>query len=240
MSRTLSLPPSGPDRDPPPSVRVQILATEHWSLLATRSTTQSEILSRINMFLTLVSASLVSLALIGQITGFDRRLVIVALVLLAFVLMVGGLTQVRIENGSNEDLAHVVGMNRLRAAYLDVDPSAGQYFVASAHDDDSGVGQTYNHLIPSNRTQVLGSSFVFITFVNAGLAAAFGALCAMAVAAPGWLVGVVAAVVGVGFAVGSFVLTFRRYARMLAAYEPMFPTVRPSVAEDAEPDAQTR
>jgi len=97
----------------------------------------------------------------------------------------------------------------LRATYLEVDPGAGQYFVASAHDDDAGVGQTYNHLIPSNRTQVLGSSFVFITFVNAGLAAA----C---------------------------VLTFRRYARMLAAYEPMFPTVRPSVAEDAEPDAQTR
>jgi hypothetical protein len=40
-----------------PSVRAQLLATEHWSLLARRSMTQSEILTRINMFLTLVSAS---------------------------------------------------------------------------------------------------------------------------------------------------------------------------------------
>ena len=34
----------------PTALRAQLLATEHWSLLATRSTTQSEILSRITMF----------------------------------------------------------------------------------------------------------------------------------------------------------------------------------------------
>ncbi len=48
----------------PPSVRAQLLATEHWSLLATRSTAQSEVLSRITTLLMLVSASIVSLALI--------------------------------------------------------------------------------------------------------------------------------------------------------------------------------
>ena len=49
----------------PSSVRAQLLATEHWSLRATRSTTQSEVLSRITTFLMLVSASIVSLALVG-------------------------------------------------------------------------------------------------------------------------------------------------------------------------------
>jgi hypothetical protein len=57
----------------PPSVRAQLLATGHWSLLATRSTAQSEVLSRITTFLTLVSASIVSLALIRQLTRFDQR-----------------------------------------------------------------------------------------------------------------------------------------------------------------------
>jgi hypothetical protein len=33
-----------------PSVRAQLLTTEHWSLLATRSTTQSEVLSRITTY----------------------------------------------------------------------------------------------------------------------------------------------------------------------------------------------
>jgi hypothetical protein len=58
----------------PPGVRAQLLATEHWSLLATRSTAQSEVLSRITTLLMLVSASIVSLALIGQFTRFDQRL----------------------------------------------------------------------------------------------------------------------------------------------------------------------
>jgi hypothetical protein len=55
---------------PPPGVRAQLLATEHWSLLATRSTAQSELLSRITTFLMLVSASIVGLALMGQATRF--------------------------------------------------------------------------------------------------------------------------------------------------------------------------
>ena len=54
----------GPANDT--ALRIQILATEHWSLLASRSTTQSEVLTRIAMFLTFVSASLLSLALVGQ------------------------------------------------------------------------------------------------------------------------------------------------------------------------------
>ena len=46
----------------PPAVRAQILATEHWSLLGTRSTMWSEVMSRITIHLTVVSASLVVLA----------------------------------------------------------------------------------------------------------------------------------------------------------------------------------
>src|SRR4029450_13197822 len=65
-----------------PSVRAQLLATEHWSLLATRRTTQSEFLRRSTPSLLWVSASTVSLALIGQATRFDRRFITFALVLL--------------------------------------------------------------------------------------------------------------------------------------------------------------
>jgi lipopolysaccharide export LptBFGC system permease protein LptF len=106
----------------PPSVRAQLLATEHWSLLATRSTAQSEVLSRITTFLTLVSASIVSLALIGQATRFGGRFLTFALVLLGMVVMIGTLTRIRVGNAGHEDLAHVIGMNRLRAAYVELDP----------------------------------------------------------------------------------------------------------------------
>src|ERR1017187_5375678 len=73
----------------PPSVRAQLLATEHWSLLATRSTAQSEVLSRITTLLMLVSASIVRLALIGQFTRFDQRFITFALVLLGMLVLIG-------------------------------------------------------------------------------------------------------------------------------------------------------
>jgi len=98
------------------SVHAQLLATEHWSLLASRSTTQSEVLTRISMFLTLVSAALVSLALVGQATRFSDAFVTFAIAVLAVVNLVGLLTQMRVANVSMEDLMYVVAMNRLRAA----------------------------------------------------------------------------------------------------------------------------
>ena len=65
-------PPPTPELSP--SVRAQLLATEHWSLLASRSTTQGEVLTRISMFLTFTSASLLSVALVGQATHLSRAL----------------------------------------------------------------------------------------------------------------------------------------------------------------------
>jgi hypothetical protein len=59
---------SGRPEQVPPSVRAQLLATEHWGLLASRSTTQSEVLTRISMFFTFTSTSVVSVALVGQAT----------------------------------------------------------------------------------------------------------------------------------------------------------------------------
>jgi hypothetical protein len=153
-----------------PSVRAQLLAAEHYSLLATRSTTQSEVLSRITTLLMLVSASIVSLALIGQATRFDRRFITFALVLLGMVLMIGALTQMRLANAALEDLGHVIGMNRLRAAYVELDPGLERYLVTSAHDDDPGIWQTYNHLMgPNPIWQPFASSTTFIMLVNAGL-----------------------------------------------------------------------
>ena len=188
----------------PPAVRAQLLATEHWSLLATRSTTQSEVLSRITTFLMLVSSSIVGLALIGQVTRFDGRFIAFALVLLGM-------------------LGHVIGMNRLRAGYVELDPAVERYFVTSAHDDDRSVWQTYNHLGgPRAILQPLASSGTFITFVTAGLTGAFGALVAVALNAPGPVAGVVAAVCGVAY-FGISVTLGLRQVRRLARRSVLFP-----------------
>jgi len=199
----------------PPAVRAQLLATEHWSLLATRSTAQSEVLSRISTFLMLVSSSIVSLALIGQVTRFDGRFTTFALVLLGALVVIGTLAQMRVGNASIEDLANVIGMNRLRAAYVELDPAIERYLVTSPHDDHEGVWQTYNHLLGPNQTSnVVASSGTFITFVTSGLAGAFAALVAVAFNAPGLIVGVVTAAGGLSFLAIQLVLGMRHYKRI--------------------------
>jgi hypothetical protein len=208
----------------PSSVRAQLLATEHWSLLATRSTTQSEVLSRITTFLMLVSASIVSLALIGQVTRFDQRFITFALVLLGMVVLVGTLTQLRVGNANIEDLAHVIGMNRLRAAYLELDPGIERYLVTSAHDDDNGLWQSYNHLEdPKPVLQPLASSGMFIAFVNAGLTGVFAGLVAVALDAPGLVVGTAAAACGLSFLGSSFIQGIRRWRHIRQRYVALFP-----------------
>ena len=211
----------------PSSVRAQLLATEHWSLLATRSMTQSEILARISMFLTLVSASIVSLALIGQVTQFDQRFLTFALVLIGAVFLVGVLTQMRVDYASMEDLAHVIGMNRLRAAYVSLDPAIEPYLVTSAHDDDAGRGQTYNHLVgPNTRVQLLASSGAFIKVLNAGLAAIFGALVVSSRDGAVPVVIATAVVCAAVFLGGSVLLGMRQFTRMRKRYVPQFASVQ--------------
>jgi hypothetical protein len=210
----------------PLGVRAQLLATEHWSLLATRSTTQSELLSRITTFLMLVSSSIVGLALIGQFTHFDGRFITFALVLLGALVVIGTLTQMRVGNASVEDLAHVIGMNRLRAGYVEMDPAIERFLVTSAHDDSASVWQTYNPLVgPHQLSNVLGSSGMFITFVTAGLAGSFAALVAVAFSAPGPAVGVVGAAAGIAYPVIGFMLGMRRYRRIMRR-SVLFPAPR--------------
>jgi hypothetical protein len=201
--------------NPTATIRAQLLATEHWSLLATRSTAQSEILSRITTFLMLVSSSIVGAALIGQVTRFDGRFIAFALVLVGMLVVIGTFTQMRVAHAAIEDLGHVIGMNRLRAAYVELDPGIERFLVTSAHDDDHGVWKTYNPLAgPRAVLQPLASGGAFITFVTAGLASAFGALVVIAVGGPGALAVVVAVACGVGFAGASVGTGFRQYQRI--------------------------
>ncbi len=57
--------PFGPDA-------AAILATEHWSLLGTRSLIWNEAMSRTSIFLTVLSASIIALALAADATGSGR------------------------------------------------------------------------------------------------------------------------------------------------------------------------
>ncbi len=123
----------------PNSVRLQILATEHWSLLATRSLTWTESFSRAQMFLSVLSGAVVALALVAQATSFGAGFVAFSLVTLPVVLFVGLTTFIRLVAANNDEARWVLGMNRIRAAYLALAPELEPYFITGHHDDEKGL-----------------------------------------------------------------------------------------------------
>ncbi len=207
----------------PASVRAQILATEHWSLLATRSMTWSEVMSRIVIHLTVLSASLVVLALVAQAAGFGTAFRVLAIGLAAGALILGTLTGIRVYNASADDAAMLIGMNRLRSAYVALDPEVEQYFVTSRHDDAAGVMASY--VMGSRRStlsHILGSTSMFIDVVNAIVAGTLGALIADAAGGPAWVIATVGTVSGLAY-LGATLLVARRIFAP-AAHESRFLT----------------
>jgi hypothetical protein len=126
-----------------PELRLQILTTEHWSLLSTRALTWNEAFSRATMFLSAVSGSVVALALVAGVMGFDGGFSSFALVLLPVVLFAGVATFRRLIEINREDVRWVVGMNRLRHAYLEAAPELRPYFVTGWTDDEAGIMGTF-------------------------------------------------------------------------------------------------
>lgn len=215
--------------DEAPAVRAQLLATEHWGLLASRSSTQSEMLSRISMFLTLISAGLVSIALVGQASGFGPVFATFAVIVLAFIAVVGFLTQLRVTAVGLEDLMYVLAMNRLRGAYVDLDPGVAPYLMASAHDDRPGVVRTYDFLgVQDDFRHVGGSSFVLIMVLESAIVGLFAGALLHAT------VGLLALTIAAGVAVctlyfaGSLWRSGRRFFRFWQGYRPL----RPSAAAE--------
>jgi hypothetical protein len=207
----------------PVSVRAQLLATEHWSLLATRSMTWSEVMSRISIHLTVLSASLVVLALVAQASGFGTPFRVLSIGLASMVLVLGVLTAVRVTNASVDDYSLLVGMNRLRAAYVAIDPTLADHLVTGWHDDRAGVMTTYVMGVPRRGVaHVLGSTNMFMTVVNSLVAGTLGALVAGAAGAAPAIVAVVGCLTGIAFYALVVTLNARTFAN--PTITPRFPT----------------
>ena len=178
------------DTDPvsppaPPAVVAQLLATEHWSLLATRGTMWSEVMSRITILLTVLTGSLVILGLVAQAGGFGTTFQVLAIGLAGAGLILGTLTSVRVFLASDEDAGLILAMNRLRAAYAELAPGIEEQFVTSARSDESGLMQTYTlGLRRHPLVHVVGSTNFFVGTVNTLVAGALAALIAATLDAP--------------------------------------------------------
>ena len=212
--------PSLPESDAVLARRAQILATEHWGLLAARSTAQSEVLTRITIFLTLVSAGLITIGLLGQASDFEGWFTPAMLAILGFLCAIGFLTAVRVLLVAEEDLMYVVAMNRLRSGYVDLDAGVEQYFLAATTDDTAGMTRTYSFLRTRGASHLLGSSALLVFVVDGCVFGLFaGAIVVAAGGAIGWAIAV-GALVGTALFLGFGFYGNRGFQSAWAHYVP--------------------
>ena len=173
----------------PAAGKLQVLATEHWSLLATRSLTYTESLGRVNVFLAILSGAVIALALVAQADHFGTTFIAIAILTLLVVLFAGIATIARLMHLNRDDYRWVVGMNRLRHGYLELHPELEPNFITSPYDDVPGALRTLGIDITASRG--VGSALhVFQTLpgmlsvIVAAIVAAIGALVAVATGIP--------------------------------------------------------
>ena len=192
-------------------------------------------MSRATVFLTLLSATIIALALLADATGFGSQTTTLALVLLPIVFLLGIAAYARLVQINTEEFQIVLAMNRLRHAYLQLEPGLERYFTTGHHDDERGVIATYMLEGPSREgtwgrhgwmtVHFLVNTPTIVATVDAALAAAIAVLLLRVSDAPQALEiagGIVACVV-VWVALASFQL---QALRPLRDSTPRFPTPR--------------
>ena len=214
LMTTTSSPP--PARDSNNAIRAQILATEHWGLLAVRSLTWSEVMSRITIHLTVCSAWLVVIALVVQADGFGTAFDVLSVGLASAMLVLGTLTSVRVSNASIDDQYVIAAMNRLRSGYLELDPGVERFLAGSSRDDAQGVMMTATLGAKRSRvSHVVASTSFFINVVNAIVAGAVGALVTHDAGGHSPVTGVVGCVAGLAYLATMVEIGRRRFDNVL-------------------------
>jgi hypothetical protein len=162
---------------PATAVRLQILSTEHWSLLASRALAWNESFTRAGMFLTTLTGAIVALALVAQADEFGEGFRLFALVILPVVLIIGIGTNLRMGMSNYHDALCVTGMNRIRAGYLEIAPDLERFFVMGTTDDQRGILLTM--AMPPRTSLVVGmlaSTPALVSMLNSILVGAILAL----------------------------------------------------------------
>jgi hypothetical protein len=213
------------DKPPlPDAARLQILATEHWSLLANRSLIWSETFSRAGMLLTSLSAAVVSLALVAQVARFGDSFSIMALLVLPVVLLVGIGTFVRLGDARGEDIYLVMGMNRLRHGYMDIAPDMEQYFVTSQYDDWNSVLSSYSPTYKVGLGRLVASTPFLVGVINSALVGIIFSVALEYLDTEGEVhvtAGVIAALVAATLFLGA--APYREIGSLRRLYQPRFP-----------------
>ncbi len=208
---------------------LQILSTEHFSLLSARSLAYNEAFTRAGMFLTFLSASLVVLGFLVGPLGLSETYALIAAMLLGANLLIGVTTLIRLTDAGQEELEAVRGMNRIRHAYVEMVPGLAPYLVAGIHDDAAGVLRAYGSIAaqPSRAAMIshgLSTTPGMVGVITSLVAGGLGAVIALAA---GLAVPAVLVIAGLAFGVmmlAGFTFGFRAAIGRQARAHALFPT----------------
>jgi small basic protein len=208
----------------PTQLQMQIMSTEHWSLLATRSLAWNETFMRAGMFLSTLSFAVVALALVGQASDFGQDFRLFALIVLPVVLFLGIGTALRMDTSNYNDLVTIVGMNRIRAWYVQQAPDLEPYFIMGTTDDMEGIFKTMGG-IPnrSSVSEILSASPFIVSVLNAMLLAAIVALAGVELGLGQTAAIGAGAIAFFAFIALTMLMVVRTIGGIQAGYTPLFP-----------------
>jgi hypothetical protein len=153
----------------------QFLTTEHAALQAARCALVLEGNGRTASFLTTISAGIVALPLVFQISRFGEAFLLFALVRILILGFVGISAYVRMVQLDLADLVYTSAINRIRHYYLEAAPEMTRYLSFPAFDDAQSVSRA-RVIYTSFAWTVLSYPSGLILVINSLLAGALASL----------------------------------------------------------------
>jgi hypothetical protein len=118
----------------------------------------------------------------------------------------------------------VIGMNRLRHAYLELAPELEPYFVASHHDDEPGLLRTYSFRSRVGLTHWLSGSPVVVGIIDAVVTGVLTAVVCQAAGAGVVLRSIAGILAALAAAVLLGIVGYRKVHQVSRDYRPRFPS----------------
>jgi hypothetical protein len=213
---------------PEQTALLDALRNEYGLLSSMLTTVWGASLTRVSLFLGVVSAMGVALGFAAQAGGgFGSTFSVFALVALPLALLLGLGTFIRTLELQREAIVYITGMNRIRHGIVDIVPAVQPYLVLSIYDDERGVFRSQGtgiRLHPPRYRLVfaLVQTQGIVAVICGVLAGVIGGLALSSMSAlAGWVVGTAAFLVTVAALLAYW---SRSVADLYAAIRPLHPT----------------
>jgi hypothetical protein len=201
----------------------QILSTEHSTLQAARSALVVEANGRTASFLNAISAGVVALALVFNISEFGSIFLIFSMVLIPILGFIGISAYVRMVQIDLAEYAYTSAINRIHHFYLQISPEIKPFISFPGFDDERSISKA--RVIYTNLAwTVLSYPSGLILVINSLLAGAlFSLLVAILFRTQVWVAVGAGAVIFLMAAVLQYRLGLKWLTAVREDFQPRFP-----------------